>query len=150
MRGHRMVGALLALTLAAGVAACGSSDSGAGNTGSSGQDNAGQLGEKPGAGKKGGTLTVLAAGDVDYVDPGQVYYAFGYMVHYAVNRTLYSYGPGDNEKPRADLAVGEPQVSADKKTVTVRLRPGVRYAPPVNREVRAGDVKYAFERSEEH
>jgi peptide/nickel transport system substrate-binding protein len=142
-----MVGALVTLTLATGVAACGSSDSGSGGSGSSGQDNPGQLGDRPGTGKRGGTLTVLAAGDVDYVDPGQVYYAFGYMVHYAVNRTLYSYGPGDNEKPRADLAVGEPQVSADKKTVTVRLRPGVRYAPPVNREVRAGDVKYAFERA---
>ena len=141
-----MVGALVALTLAAGVAACGSSDTGSGDRGTSGQA-AGGLGEKPGAGKKGGTLTVLAAGDVDYVDPGQVYYAFGYMVHYAVNRTLYSYGPGDNEKPRADLAVGEPQVSADKKTVTIKLRPGVHYAPPVNREVRAGDVKYAFERA---
>ena len=141
-----MVGALLALTLAAGMTACGSSDSGAGDKGTSGQA-AGGLGEKPGTGKKGGTLTVLAAGDVDYVDPGQVYYAFGYMLHYAVNRTLYSYGPGDNVKPRADLADGEPQVSADKKTVTVKLKSGVRYAPPVNREVKAADVKYAFERA---
>ena len=106
MQRNRIAGALVALALATGAAACGSSDSGTGGNGSSGDANGKFLGEKPGAGQKGGTLTVLAAGDVDYVDPGQVYYAFGYMVHYAVNRTLYSYGPGDNEKPRADLAVG--------------------------------------------
>ena len=33
------------------------------------------------------------------------------MIHYAVNRGLYSYGPGDNDKPRPDIADGEPQIS---------------------------------------
>lgn len=42
-------------------------------------------------GKKGGVLTYLAAGDVDYLDPGQEYYTFGAMVTYATNRTLYSF-----------------------------------------------------------
>jgi peptide/nickel transport system substrate-binding protein len=46
------------------------------------------------------------------------------MIHYAVNRTLYSYGPGDNEKPRPDIADGEPQISADQKTITVKLKKG--------------------------
>jgi len=39
-----------------------------------------------------------------------------------------------------------PVVSADGKTFTVKLRKGVRFAPPVNREVTSADVKYAIER----
>jgi peptide/nickel transport system substrate-binding protein len=95
---------------------------------------------------RGGELTVLAAGDVDYLDPGQTYYAFGYMVQNATQRTLYAFAPGDS-LPRPDLAAGEPQISADLKTVTVHLRAGVRYAPPVNRDVVAGDIVYAFARA---
>ena len=94
----------------------------------------------------GGHLTVLAADDVDFVDPAETYYAFGYTVHYAVNRPLYSYAPGD-AGPRPDLADGAPRVSADGRTVTVRLKAGIRYAPPVDREVTSKDVKYAFERA---
>jgi hypothetical protein len=87
------------------------------------------------------------ADDVDFVDPAETYYAFGYTVHYAVNRPLYSYGPGDEADPRSDLAAGAPRISADARTVTVRIKPGIRYAPPVDREVTAKDVKYAFERA---
>ncbi len=98
-------------------------------------------------GKKGGKVTFLAAADVDYLDPGQTYYTFGYTVAYATNRPLYSFEPDDAETPVPDLAEGEPQISADNRTITVKLRPGVRFSPPVNREVTAADVKYAFERA---
>jgi peptide/nickel transport system substrate-binding protein len=136
-----------ALTLVA--AACGSDDATSTSSSAPGT-TAGQgrfSGATPGQGSKGGKLTVINAADVDYVDPGQVYYAFGYMIHYAVNRGLYAYGPGDNEKPRADLATGDPQISADQKTITVHLKPGVKFAPPVDREVTSKDVKYGFERA---
>jgi peptide/nickel transport system substrate-binding protein len=93
-----------------------------------------------------GAATYLAAGDVDYLDPGQTYYTFGYMVTYAVNRPLYSFRPGETE-PVPDLAAGPPEISADRRQVVVRLRAGVRYAPPVNREVVAADVEYAIERA---
>src|SRR5262249_29430893 len=33
-----------------------------------------------------------------------------------------------------------------KKTVTVKIRKGVKFGPPVNRDVTSADVKYAFER----
>jgi peptide/nickel transport system substrate-binding protein len=126
------------------AAACGSDDSGGGGGGSKAQKASG--GEiKPG--KKGGTLTYLAASDVDYLDTGQTYYTFGYMVAYATNRTLYSFKPNDSVKPVPDLAEGEPEISADNKTITVHIKKGVKYAPPVNREVKAADIKYAFERS---
>ena len=43
-------------------------------------------------------------------------------------------------------ASAPPVVSADGRTVTVRLRHGVRFSPPVDREVTSADVKYAFDR----
>ena len=133
--------------LAMFVAACGSSSSSSSSTGSSSssgqQDKAGGVTQ----GKKGGKLTYLAASDIDYLDPGQDYYTFGFMVQNAVNRALYSYKPDNSVKPVPDLAEGEPQISADKKTITVKIRKGVKYAPPVNREVKAADIKYAFERA---
>jgi peptide/nickel transport system substrate-binding protein len=95
--------------------------------------------------KQGGTLTVLSSGDVDYVDPGEDYYQFGYMVQYSVNRTLYSFAAADTQ-PRPDLATAAPSVSADGKTVTVHIRKGIKYAPPVNRAVTSRDIKYAIER----
>jgi peptide/nickel transport system substrate-binding protein len=129
------------------LAACGS-DSGRDKgtkAGSSQASSKGATAIKPG--KAGGKLTVLASADVDYLDPGQTYYTFGYMVHYAVNRTLYSFKPDNPEKPVEDLAAGPPEISSDNKTVTVHIKPGVKYAPPVNREVKAADIKYAFERA---
>lgn len=95
---------------------------------------------------RGGSVTFLSAGDIDYLDPGLTYYTFGYAVQFAVNRSLYGHRPGDLV-PVPDLAAGPPEIAPDKRTVTVRIRPGVRYAPPVNREVRADDIRYAFERS---
>ena len=55
--------------LALFVAACGGSDDDNGSTGGGSSATAG--GTEVKAGKPGGTLTYLAAGDVDYLDPGQ-------------------------------------------------------------------------------
>jgi peptide/nickel transport system substrate-binding protein len=98
-------------------------------------------------GQRGGNVTFLAAGDIDFADPGQTYYSLGYMVLNATQRTLYAFEPDDAEHPVPDLAKGEPHLSADGRTVTVELKSGVRFAPPVNREVTSADVKYAFERA---
>ena len=37
-------------------------------------------------------------------------------------------------------------ISADGKVYTFKLRQGVKFQPPVNREVTAADFKYSFER----
>jgi peptide/nickel transport system substrate-binding protein len=95
----------------AAIAACGSNDKSGATTSSSAKTTAGATAIKPG--KAGGTLTVPASGDVDYVDPGLDHYTFGYMVQYAVNRTLYSFKPDSSEKPVPDLATGPPQISDD-------------------------------------
>jgi peptide/nickel transport system substrate-binding protein len=68
------------------------------------------------------------------------------MVAEATQRPLYRYQPGDISKQIPDLAASLPVVSDDGRVVTVRLRRGVRFSPPVGREVTSTDVKYAFER----
>ena len=121
------------------AAGCGGSDSEDSGSGSS--DTSGGA---PAEGKQGGDLTFLAAADVDYLDPGQSYYTFGYTVQYAVNRPLYSFKPEDADTPVPDLAQGDPEISSDNKTITVKLRRGVKFSPPVDREVTAKDVEYAM------
>src|SRR3954464_2000322 len=95
--------------------------------------------------KRGGTLTVLWSGDVDSIDPGQTYYSGGYLVSNVTQRTPMACDPGKTAAV-PDLATAAPTVSADGKTVTVKLREGVRFSPPVHREVNADDVKYPTER----
>jgi peptide/nickel transport system substrate-binding protein len=103
--------------------------------------------------KKGGTLDVLANGDVDYIDPGGAYYQFTYMITSAAQRALLSWQPDDVAGPTPDLATGEPTISSDNKTLTFKIRPGIRYSPPlgggqgVERDVTSADVKYAVERA---
>src|SRR3954451_13084119 len=137
-----VAGTLAVLALV--VAACGGSDNNSSSSSSSSGSNTTQ--GKPTAGKKGGKLTQLGASDVDYLDPGHSYYTAGFQVIYATNRTLYSFKPDDRVHPVPDLAAGPPEISADHRAVTVRLRGGVTFGPPVNREVTAKDVKYAMER----
>ena len=114
-------------------------------TGCGGDGNDAPEGAEKGGAKQGGTLTYLWASDVDYLDPGQTYYQAGYEVNMVVGRRLYAQNPEGETVP--DLAEGEPEVSDDNKTLTIKLKKGVKYAPPVNREVKADDIEYAFERS---
>jgi peptide/nickel transport system substrate-binding protein len=145
MRRVRLSALLIGLiaVFAVVVAGCGGDDSSGGS--SSGGNKSSNA--APVQGKQGGTLNFLAAADVDYLDPGQTYYTFGYQVLYPTNRPLYSFAPEDKDKPRADLAEGDPQISADKKMITVKIKPNVKYSPPVNRVVKTADIKYAFERA---
>jgi peptide/nickel transport system substrate-binding protein len=127
------------------VAACGGSDKkSSSSSAKSGAASNSKAAEAPA--KKGGDLNMLAASDVDFNDPGHTYYTWGMVFTFATNRPLYSFKPDNGSKPVPDLADGEPQVSADKKTVTVKIKPGIKYAPPVNRAVTSKDVKYAMER----
>jgi peptide/nickel transport system substrate-binding protein len=90
---------------------------------------------------------MLSAGDVDHLDPGTTYYQYAIGILKAVHRGLYTYAPDDPSKPVADLAEQAPEISEDGRTVTVRIRAGVRFSRPVLRDVTADDVKYAIERA---
>jgi peptide/nickel transport system substrate-binding protein len=96
--------------------------------------------------QKGGTLTVISSGDVDYIDPGAAYYQYSYMIDYALDRPLLSWPPDETQRPQPDLAESE-DLSSDGKTLTFKLKSGIKYSPPVNREVTSADVKYAIERA---
>ncbi len=168
MRGSPRSLAAIAVTglLAVGVAACGSSSSssssGGGSSSSSGS-SASTIPLKPGENpvgqvlngatkKKGGTLTVYASGDFQHLDPGESYYTFDYGLDYATGRPLFSYLPNTTQTLSPDLATVIPTtanggITDGGKTLTVHIRPGVFFSPPVNREVTAADVAYAIERS---
>jgi peptide/nickel transport system substrate-binding protein len=96
--------------------------------------------------RRGGTLTVLWKADTDSIDPGATYSVSGSQVARATQRSLLSFKPNDAAQPIPDLAARLPDISPDGRTVTVRLRAGVRFSPPVNRAVTSADVKYAIER----
>jgi peptide/nickel transport system substrate-binding protein len=131
-----ILAALLALTL--GVSACGGDDDEGGEQGTS-QGT-------PAEGQRGGTLTSLWAGDTDNIDPGITYYQMGTQITRATQKMLYRPKVDDATVLEPDLAETDPQVSDDGCTVTVTLKQGVEFSPPVDREVTSADVKYAIER----
>jgi peptide/nickel transport system substrate-binding protein len=100
-----------------------------------------------GDGVRGGTLRVLTAEPDPTLDTAVFYYP---PIARAYARTLYGYnlaGPPEQKTvPVPDIADGPAQLSADRRSYTFRLRAGVRYAPPVNREVTAADFITAIRR----
>jgi peptide/nickel transport system substrate-binding protein len=133
------------------LAACGSSNSpSTGGSSSSASKSAGGY-QSPETqsltgGKKGGVLQVLDETDFEHIDPGIAYYSLDYEVVFATQRPLYSNKPNTASEVSPDMASGPPEISSDGKTVTVKLREGVHFSPPVNREVTSEDVAYAIER----
>jgi len=141
--------AVLALVLAA----CGSSKSS--SSGGSGGSSASTVStggfqspttQSLTGGKKGGKLQVLDETDFEHIDPGIAYYSLDYEVVFATQRPLYSNKPNTASEASPDMAASAPEISADNKTIKVKLREGVHFSPPVNREVTAEDVAYAIER----
>src|SRR5438309_10857498 len=137
------IAALIPLVLAA----CGSSSSSksaANSVSTSGYQSPST--ESLTGGKHGGTLTVLNESDFEHIDPGIAYFSLDYTVVFATQRPLYSNKPNTTSEASPDMAASAPEISSDNKTVTVHLREGIRFSPPVNREVTSEDVAYAIER----
>src|SRR4051812_44669085 len=138
MRKRFIVLAIVALALV--VAGCGG--------GSSKSSSGGKAATTAAEGaKKGGHLDVMSASDVDSLDPGYWYYQYDYQaLAEPTQRGLYGW-EADKETPTPDLATGDPEVSNGGKTLTVKIRPGLKYSPgPVKRPIKADDFKYALER----
>lgn len=128
---------VLCAAVASTLAACGSSNNG---------DTTAATTDSGKGGQRGGTLTLLTSQDVQSLDPGITYSSLDLNLLGATQRMLYAYAPNDPTNIVPDLAAGPPQVASDGKTLTVRIRRGVHFSPPVNREVTSRDVKYAIER----
>jgi peptide/nickel transport system substrate-binding protein len=102
--------------------------------------------------KRGGTLTLLSGDAFAHLDPGAAYGQLDYIITYATQRGLYYFKPQDPKTLVPDIADGLPVVSADNRTVRVKLKRGIRYGTNEKtavrgKEVTAADVKYAFERA---
>jgi peptide/nickel transport system substrate-binding protein len=154
-----------------GLAACGSSGSKSSSSGSSGSSGSSSgssgtssqvaaivakykpLSSAPSGAKKGGTLTVLANGDVDYIDPGAAYYQPTYMIDLAADSPLMGWPSNDTAAPQPLLAAAAPTVTDGGNTITFKIKPNIHYSPPTgggagwSKPVVSQDVKYAIERS---
>lgn len=97
--------------------------------------------------KKGGTLELSSAYDADSWDPGRSYYGWVWNFQRLYARTLLTYAarPGAaGTELVPDLAEAAPEVSADGRTYSIRLRSGLTFEDGT--PITAKDVKYAIER----
>jgi peptide/nickel transport system substrate-binding protein len=134
----RLVGLALALALVA--AACGGGDEGG--------DTTGQATQEP---QKGGVYRT-ATTDFGYTngfDPTGEYLGAAFATYNALLRTLLGYrfvagAPGNELQP--DLATEVPQPTDNGLTWTFKLKPNIKFGPPVNRAITSKDIAYAFQR----
>lgn len=103
----------------------------------------------------GGTLNMLGAGDVDYMDPNISYYSLGYTNLRMWSRQLFTYPAdpgGKNTTPVVDLATEIPStsnggISADGTTYTIHIRPGAKWNTSPARQVTAADLVRGVKRT---
>jgi len=95
---------------------------------------------------RGGTLNILGAGDVDYLDPNVTYYSAGYVVSRLYSRQLFavSADPATKNAVVPDLAEQRPTpdnagVAADGKTYTITIREVAQWNTSPSRQVTAAD-----------
>jgi peptide/nickel transport system substrate-binding protein len=163
----RLLGVFLPGLLAVvsiGLAACGSSSKSSSSGSSSGGSSSSSssvsaevakfapLVKAPADAKKGGTLTLIGKGDVDYIDPGATYSQWGLVVHWAADSPLVGWPPNDTSAPVPELAASQPVISDGGKTITFKIKPNIHYSPPLgggagwSNPVVSQDVKYAMDR----
>ncbi|WP_446667096.1 ABC transporter substrate-binding protein [Flexivirga sp. B27] len=98
--------------------------------------------------KKGGTLTITDAGAPPTFDPAGAYYEFSMTIlSELVMRGLTGYQIDQDGKSTLvpDMAQGLGKESADGKTWTFKLKPGMKYSN--GQTVKAADFVYAIKRS---
>jgi peptide/nickel transport system substrate-binding protein len=152
-----MVAAVLAL---AGLAAgCGSKKSATGTSGSTTTTSSSGSGVQivgtydNGSAAKGGTWRVgveQSFGFTNNFDPTGEYLGTGINIYEnLLLRTLagYKHAPGaEGNQLVGDLATAVPTPTDNGLTYTYKLRPGIKFGPPVNRAVTSKDVAYAMQR----
>lgn len=141
-RTRRLAVVATVCTASLGLAACATSTGT--TTGSSGSS---------GTVVKGGTLNMLGAGDVDYMDPNISYYSGGYMVLRLWSRQLFTYPAIEGKATTAapDLATAIPTegngISADGTTYTISIRQGAKWNTTPARQVTAQDMVRGVKRT---
>ncbi|MGH2890112.1 MAG: ABC transporter substrate-binding protein [Solirubrobacteraceae bacterium] len=140
--------ALVAVALAAcGGASAGSSSGASGAGASAGAGTSGSA--SAGTPVNGGTLQAAISSNPDHLDSGLSYATEGWEILEATGDGLLGYrktsgAAGAEIVP--DLATSMPTVSDHGLTYTFHMRTGVRFSPPVSREVEPSDIKFSIER----
>ena len=134
-----LLGLMAVLVLALGVAACGGDDDNEGDGGGS-QPAEGQV-------QEGGTAKFNYASFPDYLDPAMSYTVAGWQALTTVYTPLLTYkreaGPAGSQL-MPGLAEAMPEVSADGKTYTFKLREGLKYSDGT--PVKASDFEHTIKR----
>ena len=136
---------LAVVAVALVLSACGSS------TGSTSTTSSPSTAGTP---QRGGTLVVTYQGEPQTLDPAIDFEGNGWAIEHAIFGNLMNYtsGPGAaGTKIVADMATEVPTIANGGitnggKTYIFHVRPGIKFAPPVNREVTAQDFVYSFQR----
>lgn len=130
-----LIAALVLVALVLLVAACGSSNTKGGTTGG-------------GAPKAGGTYNYPLGAEPPCIEPLNIQEVEGAQVGHQVFWGLVNYQGGKDTPIEAVPAVAESwSANADATVWTFKLRKGVTFGPPVNREVTADDFVYSWNRA---
>ncbi|HQJ98801.1 MAG TPA: ABC transporter substrate-binding protein [Thermoleophilia bacterium] len=119
-----------------------------------GEDEGGGGGPQAGEPVQGGTLTVTFQGEPTELDPAIAWEITSWSIERLTYETFLTYAseagePGTELVPALASEVPSAEnggISADGKVYTFHLREGVKFAPPIDREVTAADFKWSFER----
>ncbi len=98
--------------------------------------------------RKGGTLNLALSDDWDSIDPGNTYYAFSWNFARLYGRSLVAFKPVAGKEGLElvpDLAESLGEVSDGGKTITYKIRSGVKFED--GSPVTSKDVKYAVART---
>jgi peptide/nickel transport system substrate-binding protein len=93
---------------------------------------------------------VSSFGLTDNLDPtGETQIGFAYAIYDATLRNLVDFRHVNGAAGlvvQPDLATSVPAPTDGGLTYTFHLKPGIKYAPPVNRAITSYDIAYAFQR----
>jgi peptide/nickel transport system substrate-binding protein len=102
--------------------------------------------------EKGGTFRVETDAFVwtgNFDPTGEYLGTFLGLYSNLIGRTLIGYYHAPDAKGNEtipDLAAADPEISDDGTTYTFKIREGVKFGPPLSRQVTSKDVEYAFRR----
>ncbi len=161
---RRLIAGVIAAVALLGAAACGGEEQAAEDSASPGSatepaaaqpaaTGGGETEPEAPQAPRGGVVRVgveTAFGFTSGFDPTGEYLTNAWEIYSnLLLRTLLNYrhvaGPAGNEVI-PDLAEALPEVSEDGLTYTFRLKDGIRFGPPLDREITSEDIAYAFER----
>lgn len=146
-----IAGLILAGCSSTGTGSTTSGDSQSGTSSASDSTETDEAAADDEAGKRGGTLSVLANGDVDRLDPQLAAYVPTNGVMRALSRSILNYQASNDANERIelqpDLAAEIPTPSADGLTYEVKLRDGITWDTPSGaRAITSADVARGIKR----